>query len=134
MARGLGQWGAQHAWVVHGQGLDELTVTGTSEVAEWKDGKLRLFTVSCQDAGVAPGALADLAGGDPATNAKALRGVLDGRPGAYLESVVLNAAAGFLVAGKAETLREGVALARASVAEGRAKAALAKLIEITNAK
>jgi anthranilate phosphoribosyltransferase len=133
MARVLGQLGAEHAWVVHGQGLDELTVTGTSEVAEWKDGKLRLFTVSCEDAGVEPGALADLAGGDPATNAAALKGLLDGRPGAYLEAVVLNAAAGFLVAGRAETLRDGVALARASVAEGRARAALARLVEITNA-
>ena len=132
MARVLGQLGAEHAWVVHGQGLDELTVTGSSEVAEWKDGQLRLFTVTCQDAGVEPGALADLAGGDPKANAKALQGVLDGRPGAYRDAVVLNAAAGFLVAGRAETLREGADQARASIADGRAKASLAKLIEITN--
>jgi anthranilate phosphoribosyltransferase len=134
MARVLGQLGSEHAWVVHGQGLDELTVTGTSEVAEWKDGRARLFTVSCQDAGVAPGALSELAGGDPQTNAKALKAVLDGQPGAYAEAVMLNAAAGFLVAGKAETLSEGVSLARASVSESRAKAALDKLIEITNAR
>ena len=131
MARVLGQLGAEQAWVVHGQGLDELTVTGTSEVAEWKDGKVRLFTVSCQEAGVAPGTLAELAGGDPAANARALEAVLDGKPGAYAEAVMLNAAAGFLVAGKAETLREGADLARASVADGRARAALHKLIEIT---
>jgi anthranilate phosphoribosyltransferase len=133
MARVLGQLGAEHAWVVHGQGLDELTVTGPTEVAEWRGGKLRLFTVTCEDAGVEPGLLTELEGGDPQTNARALSGVLDGRPGAYLEAVVLNAAAGFLVAGRAETLREGAGLARASIADGRARAALDKLVEITKA-
>jgi anthranilate phosphoribosyltransferase len=133
MARVLGQLGAEHAWVVHGQGLDELTVTGPTEVAEWRDGRLRLFTVNCEDAGAEPGLLSDLEGGDPQTNARALSGVLDARPGAYLEAVVLNAAAGFLVAGRAETLREGASLARASIAQGRARAALAKLVEITKA-
>ena len=133
IARVLGQLGAQHAWVVHGQGLDELTNTGPSEVAEWKDGRLRLFTVTCEEAGVQRGSLGELKGRDAATNAQALRAVLDGRRSTYSEAVVLNAAAGFLVAGKAETLREGAALARASIAEGRARAALDRLIEITNA-
>ena len=133
MARVLGQLGAKHAWVVHGQGLDELTVTGPTEVAEWRDGRLRLFTVTAEDAGVKPGLLSDLAGGDPQTNAAALKAMLAGAPSAYLEAVVLNAAAGFLVAGRAETLREGAALARASIAEGRARAALDRLVEITNA-
>jgi anthranilate phosphoribosyltransferase len=133
MARVLGMLGAEHAWVVHGQGLDELTITGPSEVAEWKDGRLRLFTVTCEQAGVLAGPLESLKGGDPQTNAAALRALLDGTPSAYLEAVTLNAAAGFLVAGRAETLREGAALARASVAEGRAKAALRKLVEITGA-
>ena len=133
MARAIGQLGAEHAWVVHGQGLDELTNTGPTEVAEWRGGKVRLFTVNPEDAGVQPGQLEELRGGDAETNAAALRALLDGRPGAYLETVVLNAAAGFLVAGRAETLREGAALARASIAEGRAKAALARLVEITGA-
>jgi anthranilate phosphoribosyltransferase len=131
MARVLGQLGAEHAWVVHGEGLDELTVTGPSEVAEWKDGKLRLFTITPEDAGVTPGSIAELKGGSPETNAAALAAVLDGKASAYLEAVVLNAAAGFLVAGKAETLSEGARLARASIAEGRARAALKKLAEIT---
>jgi anthranilate phosphoribosyltransferase len=119
--------------VVHGQGLDELTVTGPSEVAEWRDGQLRLFTITCEDAGVEPGLLADLRGGDPAANAQALEAMLSGQPGAYLEAVVLNAAAGFLVAGRAETLRDGAALARASIAGGHAAAALGALIAITTA-
>jgi anthranilate phosphoribosyltransferase len=131
MARALGQLGAEHAWVVHGQGLDELTITGPTEVAEWKDGKLRLFTVACEEAGARPGTLAELKGGDAETNARALASLLDGVPSAYAEAVVLNAAAGFLVAGRAETLREGAALARASIAGGGARAALTKLAEIT---
>ena len=133
MARVLGLLGAEHAWVVHGMGMDELTNTGPSHVAEWKDGKLRLFTVACEEAGVQPGSLGELKGADAHTNARALLGVLDGRAGAYSEAVILNAAAAFLVAGKAETLREGVALARGSVSEGRARAALDRLVAITNA-
>jgi len=133
MARVLGQLGAEHAWVVHGMGLDELTNTGPSSVAEWKDGQLRLFTVNCEEAGVQRGSLGELKGRDAHTNAQALLAALGGRRSAYHEAVILNAAAGFLVAGKAETLREGVALARASVSEGRARQALDRLVEITNA-
>ena len=73
MAKVLGQLGAEHAWVVHGQGLDELTITGPTEVAEWKDGRLRLFTVTCQDAHVEPGALAELEGGEAAKALASMR-------------------------------------------------------------
>ena len=133
IARVLGELGAEHAWVVHGMGMDELTNAGPTSVAEWKDGRLRLFTVTCEGAGVQRGSLGELRGGDPENNARAIRAALDGRRSAYHEAVMLNAAAGFLVAGKAETLREGVALARASVSEGHAHAALDRLIQATNA-
>ena len=133
MARALGELGAEHVWVVHGMGMDELTNTGPTSVAEWKDGRLRLFTVDCESAGVQRGSLGELRGRDPDNNARAIRAALDGRRSAYHEAVMLNAAAGFLVAGKAETLREGVTLARASVSGGHAHAALDKLIETTNA-
>lgn len=133
MARVLGELGAVHAWVVHGMGMDELTNTGPTSVAEWKDGRIRLFTVTCEEAGVQRGSLGELLGRDAETNAQAILACLAGRRSAYHEAVMLNAAAGFLVAGKAETLREGVALARASVTEGRAKASLDRLVEITNA-
>ena len=133
IARVLGELGAVHAWVVHGMGMDELTNTGPTQVAELKDGQVRLFTVTCEEAGVQRGSLGELRGRDAETNAKAIRAALSGRRSAYHEAVILNAAAGFLVAGKAETLREGVALARASVASGGAMAALDRLIEISNA-
>ena len=133
IARVLSQLGAKHAWVVHGMGMDELTNTGPTQVAELKDGQIRLFTVTCEEAGVQRGSVAELRGRDAETNAKAVLAALSGRRSAYHEAVVLNAAAGFLVAGHAETLREGVALARASITEGRAQAALDKLVEVTNA-
>ena len=133
MAKALLELGAVHAWVVHGMGMDELTNTGPSLVAEVKDGQVRLFTVTCEECGVQRGSLGELKGRDAETNAKAVRAALSGRRSAYHEAVVLNAAAGFLVAGKAETLRDGVALARASITEGKAMASLDKLIEISNA-
>ena len=133
MARALVELGAVHAWVVHGVGMDELTNTGPSQVAEVKDGQVRLFTVACEECGVQRGSLGELRGKDADTNAMAIRAALSGRRSAYHEAVVLNAAAGFLVAGKAETLREGAGLARASIASGGAMAALDKLIDVTNA-
>ncbi len=133
LARVLGGLGAVHAWVVNGQGgMDELTNTGPTQVAEWKDGQVRLFTVACEAVGVQRGSLGELKGRDPQTNAKAIRAVLAGRRSAYHEAVMLNAAAGFLVAGKAESLKDGVALARDSVNSRRAEAALDALITLTN--
>jgi anthranilate phosphoribosyltransferase len=133
MARALSELGAVHAWVVHGMGMDELTNTGPSQVAEVKDGQVRLFTVTCEECGVQRGSLGELKGKDAETNAKAVRAALSGRRSAYHEAVVLNAAAGFLVAGRAESLREGVDLARASITGGGATASLDRLVEATNA-
>ncbi|HEX5775729.1 MAG TPA: anthranilate phosphoribosyltransferase, partial [Caulobacteraceae bacterium] len=132
LARALGALGAERAWTVHGEGMDELTTTGETEVAEWKDGAVRLFSVTPEAVGLPRAALADLTGGDPAENATALRELLDGKPGAYRDIVLLNAAAGFLVGDRVETLREGVELAAQSIDSGAAKAALDKLIEASN--
>lgn len=132
MARVLGALGAERAWTVHGAGMDELTVTGPTSVAEWRRGQLRLFTVTPEAVGLPRHALADLQGGDPPENAAALRAVLDGAPGAYRDVVLLNAAAAFLVGEAVETLREGVELASASIDDGRARAALDRLVAATN--
>ena len=133
MARVLGELGAEHAWVVHGQGMDEFNIAGITKVAEWKDGAVRAFEVTPQDAGLGRGSLGELRGGDPQSNARALRAMLEGRASAYHDVVLLSAAAIFVVAGKAADLAEGGAMAKASVGEGRALAALDKLVEITNA-
>ena len=132
LAQALGELGATHAWVVHGQGMDEMNIAGSTQVAEWKDGRVRSFEVTPLDAGVSRGGLDDLKGGEPEDNALALRAGLEGRPSAYLDVVVLTAATVFVVAGKAETVREGAVLAAKSVKDGRALAALDKLVAITN--
>lgn len=133
LARVLGALGAERAWVVHGQGLDELTTTGATSVAEWRDGQVRLFTVTPEAVGLPVAQIDDLRGGAPQDNAKALRALLGGDKSAYRDIVLLNAAAALLVADKVETLAEGVALGAQVIDDGRALEALDKLVEITNA-
>src|ERR1700754_2996878 len=93
LAQVLGTLGAERAWVVHGGGLDEMTTTGETSVAEYREGQVRLFTVTPEAVGLKRAALADLTGGSPAQNAEALRRMLDGEPGPYRDIVLMNAAA-----------------------------------------
>jgi anthranilate phosphoribosyltransferase len=131
LARVLGALGATKAWVVHGDGLDEITTTGTTHVAEWRDGGVRLFNITPEAVGLPRAALADLRGGDPAENAAALRALLAGAKGPYRDVVLINAAAAFLVADRVETLREGVEMAAHAIDSGDAADALDKLIAAT---
>lgn len=134
LAETLGRLGAERAWVVHGSdGLDELTVTGESHVAEWHEGRVREFVVRPQDAGLPISLPAALKGGEAAENAEALRAVLAGIAGPYRDAVVLNAAAALIVAGRAQDLREGAAMAAEAIDSGRAKAALERLVALTRA-
>jgi anthranilate phosphoribosyltransferase len=132
LAEVLGRLGAARAWTVHGQGLDELTTTGPTEVAEWKDGAVRRFTVTPADAGLPAARIEDLRGGDAEENAAALRALLDGAPGAYRDVVLLNAAAALIVGDRAADLKAGAELAAAVIDDGRAATALARLVESTN--
>jgi anthranilate phosphoribosyltransferase/anthranilate synthase/phosphoribosyltransferase len=131
MAETLGALGAEHVWLVHGAGLDELTLAGQTQVVEWRRGALRRFTVTPEDAGFLRAPIAAIAGGDAAHNAAAIRALLAGAPGAYRDTVLLNAAAALIVAGVAGDLREGAALAAASIDDGRAGAVLAALMRQT---
>jgi anthranilate phosphoribosyltransferase len=133
LARVLGALGATRAWVVHGDGLDEITTTGTTHVAEWRNGGIRLFNITPEAVGLPRAALADLRGGDPAENAAALTALLAGTKGPYRDIVLMNAAAAFLVADRVETLREGVELAAEAIDSGAARRSLDKLRAITNA-
>ncbi len=133
LARALGALGSERAWTVHGGGMDELTTTGETEVAEWCDGRVRLFSITPEAVGLPRASLSELRGGDPPENAEALKALVDGAPGAYRDIVLLNAAAALLVAERVETLREGVALAGAAIDDGRARAALDALVSATNA-
>ncbi len=132
LAEVLGRLGATRAWTVYGQGLDELTTTGETEVAEWKDGSVRRFTVTPEDAGLPRADLDALRGGDAEENAMALRALLDGAKGPYRDIVLLNAAAALVVADRAADLAEGAAQAAAVIDDGRAARALADLVEATN--
>lgn len=132
LAEVLGRLGATRAWTVHGQGLDELTTTGETEVAEWKDGVVRRFTVTPEDAGLPRTDLAALRGGDAEENAVALRALLDGARGAYRDIVLLNAAAALVVADRVADLAEGAAQAARVIDDGRAAKALDDLVEATN--
>ena len=132
LAEVLGRLGAEAAWIVHGSdGIDELTVTGPSHVAELRDGKVRTFEIEPGMAGCAVWHPADLKGGDAETNADALRAVLSGAQGAYRDIVVLNAAGALVVAGRAADLAEGAAMARRAIDGGAARAKLDALVAMT---
>lgn len=131
LAHVLGALGSERAWVAHGAGMDEITTTGETTVAEWREGQVRLFRITPEAVGLPRASLDDLRGGDPDENAQALRDLLDGRRGPYRDIVLLNAAAAFLVGERVETLQEGVALAAQSIDEGRARAALRSLVACT---
>jgi anthranilate phosphoribosyltransferase len=135
IAHVLKNLGCEHVWVVHGHdGLDELTTTGATDVAEVKDGKVTVFEVTPADAGLLPAKLSDLKGGDAAHNAAAIKAVLGGSKTPLRDIAVLNAAAALIVAGKAANLSDGAALAVHAIESGAARAALEKLVAITNGR
>ncbi|MDB5552032.1 MAG: trpD [Rhizobium sp.] len=132
IAEVLKSLGSKHVWVVHGSGLDEITLTGKTDVVALENGEIREFTLAPEDFGLPPCALDDIRGGDGEHNAAALRAVLDGAENAYRNVSVANAAAALVVAGKARDIKEGVALASQSISSGAARDALDRLIAVSN--
>jgi anthranilate phosphoribosyltransferase len=134
LAEVLKNLGSVHAWVVHGSdGLDELTTTGPTTVAELRDGAISAFEITPEDAGLPTVTLADLKGGDAKANAEAIRAVLRGEPGPFRDIVLMNAAAALIVGGKVGNLIEGVERAARAIDSGAAQHALDKLVAVTNA-
>jgi anthranilate phosphoribosyltransferase len=129
--KGLGH---ERAWVVHGDGMDEVTTTGVTQVAELKDGILRKFEITPEDAGLDRASIDELRGGGAEENAAALRRLLDGEKGPYRDIVLMGSAAALMMAGKTDALTEGVAMAAGAIDSGGAKDVLAKLVRITTAK
>jgi anthranilate phosphoribosyltransferase len=127
MAETLGQLGSERCWLVHGEGLDELTVAGDNSVVELRDGAIRSFTVTPEDAGLPRAPIAAIRGGEAVVNAAALGALLRGAAGPYRDTVLLNAAAALIVAGRAEDLRSGVVDAANAIDGGAALAALETL-------
>lgn len=133
IAHVLKNLGSEHVWIVHGSdGMDEITTTGPTEVAELKDGVVRSFTITPADAGLPAARFEDLKGGTPEENATALRAVLAGARNPYRDVVLINAAASLIVAGKVATLPEGVALAAHSIDSGDALDRLERLVAVSN--
>ncbi|SMH48537.1 anthranilate phosphoribosyltransferase [Mesorhizobium australicum] len=133
VAEALKELGSEKIWVVHGDGYDEITTTGETHVAELSDGVLSEFTITPAQYGLAWHTQAELKGGDAAFNAKALRDMLAGAPGAYRDTVLMNAGAGLVVASVAADMKEGIALAIRSIDDGKALARLEKLVQVSNA-
>ncbi len=135
-AQVLKKLGTEKAWVVHGDGLDELTTTGSSRVAILEGGTISLREVTPEEAGLPRAHPADLVGGDVAHNAAAITALFsDDRASAslpYRDIVLLNAAAGLCVADRADTLKEGVEIAASAIDDGSARDALAHLVRVSN--
>ena len=137
IAEALAALGAEHAWVVHGTfgdngGIDELSLTGLSYVAELRAGHVRQFEIEPADFGVDPVRPEALVGGTPEENAETLRAVLAGDLGPLRDVVIMNAGAALMVAGKAELTEDGANLAREAIDSGRARQALDRLVDISN--
>ncbi|MBO0710229.1 MAG: anthranilate phosphoribosyltransferase [Acetobacteraceae bacterium] len=127
MAETLAQLGSDSVWIVHGQGLDELSVAGENAVVALTDGVIRCFTVAPEDVGLPRVPIDAIKGGDAALNAAALTALLQGATGPYRDTVLLNAAAALVVAQRADELRAGIDLAARALDSGAAFAALEAL-------
>jgi len=133
LAHVLGQLGSVRAMVVHGSdGLDEITTTGPTHVAELARGTVQSYQIGPEDAGVAQARPKQLRGSDASDNAAALRSVLEGRPGAYADIAAFNAAAALMVAGRAADVRDGMGQARSAIRSGAALDRLHRLIISSN--
>jgi anthranilate phosphoribosyltransferase len=134
LAQVLKNLGSESVWVVHGSdGLDEITLTGSTFVAALENGNIRTFEVTPEDAGLSRSSPGSLNGGDANANALAMRSVLEGIPSAYRDVALLNAAAALIVAGKAKDLKEGVAIGTRTLDSGAAAAKLKQLVAVSNA-
>ncbi|MDQ3264254.1 MAG: anthranilate phosphoribosyltransferase [Myxococcota bacterium] len=131
VGRVLALLGAEHALVVHGEGQDEIALTGETLVCEVKHGEVREYTVRPEEVGLSRCAGADLAGGDATLNARILSDVLQGQHGAPRDAVVLNAAAALVVAGVATDLTDGVRRSAQAIDSGQARNKLRAVVELT---
>lgn len=134
MTRVLAELGSRRVWTVHGSdGLDEITTTGPTAVVAWENGALRRFTIDPRELGLRLAQPEELRGGDPAHNAGALREVLDGARTPYRDIGILNAAAALMVAGRVDSLQDGVTRAAQAIDTGAARAVLERLAVVSNA-
>jgi anthranilate phosphoribosyltransferase len=133
IAHVLNRLGSEHAWVVYGHsGLDEISTTGPTFVAEVKNGTVTTFEINPEDYGLEIVTLDALKGGDAQTNAQAILDLLAGKKSAYRDIVLLNAAAALVVTDIATDLADGIAKARTAIDSGKAAETLQALVRISN--
>ncbi|HEY1262408.1 MAG TPA: anthranilate phosphoribosyltransferase, partial [Terriglobales bacterium] len=132
LAEALSMLGLRRAMVVHGMdGLDEITITGPSRIAEARSGTVRSYEVTPEEFGLSRGTMQDISGGDAAANAALIRDVLSGKKSARRDVVLLNAAAALVAGGRAEHLGEAMPLAVQSIDSGAALRRLDALVRFT---
>ncbi len=133
LAQVLKNLGSEACWICYGEGgMDEIVPTGTTWIAELKNGEIRSFELTPEAVGLGRSKLEDLKGGESVHNAEALRRVLDGVPSAFADAAAMTAGAALIVAGKSGDIKSAVAQARDAMRSGTAKKALARLIEVSN--
>ena len=133
LAEVLRELGSETVWVVHGDGLDEMTTTGVTRIAALENGTIRQFEITPEEFGLERVSMDKLKGGDARHNARALLEVLEGAKGPYRDIVLLNTAASLVIGGLAEDVPEGLEKAAGAIDEGAAKAALDRLIQTSEA-
>ncbi len=132
-AHALKELGSERAWVVHGMdGIDELSISGTTKIAELRNGEVHTMTLNPEDVGLARAPLDALKGGSPDENASAIRAILDGTTNPFRDIVCLNAAASLVVSDLAEDLKDGIAKSLAAIQSGQSKQTLQSLVEASN--
>ena len=133
LCRVLGNLGAEDAMVVHGEdGLDEITITDGTRISRLKNGKVENSIIAPEDFGLNRASLAQIVGGDADHNAKIAREVFGGVQGAKRDVLLMNAAAALMVAGKADSLKEGAAIAADAIDSGKASAKLGQIKKFTS--
>ena len=133
LAEALSMLGLQRAMVVHGlDGLDEITITAPTRIAEVRGGNVRSYEVTPEEFGIPRTSVEEIQGGDAAGNATIIRNVLAGKKSPQRDVVLLNAAAALVVAGKADHLRDALPLAAESIDSGSAARKLKALVAFTN--
>jgi len=135
LARSLMMLGSRRAWVVHGaDGIDEISTTGYTKVSECRDGAVNTFYVHPADFGVAKSEPAALKGGDAEDNAAIVRRILAGERGSRRDVVLLNAGVALFIAGRTDTIRDGIRIAASAIDSGAAQQRLQQMVESSRAE
>jgi anthranilate phosphoribosyltransferase len=133
LAQVLQELGTERALIVHGvDGIDEISTIGETKISEIRNNKINSYMFNCEDAGIKKTELKGILGGDVETNVSIVHSILNGNNGTAKDIVILNAGAALYIADKADSIKNGVSIARETIDSGKAKKKLSELIEFSN--